>query len=528
MDRLYQERMARLVLDRLLDSGGLRSVASQRALSLRMHYLPPHIRLEVPAEEDWLPLLDPMRQERAAAGLREAILRVVDHEERDHWVVVDPVLVLDIDLREGTRRPRVLPVYEPDLAPAIPGAGSDLGEPRLRLLHDAAAHLLRERQGMMTVDLGARAPRLVVFEAPRDSGAVAWLYATGPVDLWEETKTRRIRPRTRIPVDRDLGLTILAPWYQPWARSVRVDVEVLGLARTGRPALVLRSSRGETVRWQRGRDPRQEVGPELVLHAGERDLIEVHNHGRDPAFVRWFDERPLLVPPGDHVALQGAHLRALETPGGVRWTAELERGGSAPPPRLLRVVAESEGSQAPAGRGLRGQSESAPSLFGFEQASATLHQEAVVLSRHEGDELRVAVQDSAQAGPIAQLALDDAPGLKVRQADRGGAAGDVAAWRHVTDVRPLEPTRCRLEAVGQPTLILEAPRAAGRLTTDPADRLALGSWRLRLAPDGLEARSGDDTPLVLDGQTFVGSANVPRRDQHRFGAGGGVYTLTRD
>lgn len=516
MDRLYQERMARLVLDRLLESGELRSVASQRALSLRMHYLPPRVRLDLPAEPDFLPLLDPNRAERAAAGLRGAILRVVRHEESDHWVVVDPELDLDVRLREGSRRARVRPVYEPDLEPPAPDDPS-LGEPRLRLSWGEDQELiLRQGQGLVAVELGGRAPTLIVFEAPAGDGPVAWLYSSGPIERWTDAGRARHRSRTRLPVVRDLECTLrpsLAGRLR-LQRSVDLAVEVLGLTRMGRPPLRVTSSAGVELTWDRNRDPELELGPDLVLHAEAGDHLRVSNHGDLSVTVRWHADAPLTVPPGAGVVVQGAHFGGLETPGGVTWRLALPEGVAAPPPRSFRIDGELLAS--PAGGAPRG---SGAPLFRFEAVGADVWQQAVVLPRLDGPGAAVPVTAHEAVGHLADVALDDCPGVKVR------APG--AAWRHVTGVAGLEPSGARLEAISTPQILFEVPRPLGALTTDPSDQLTLDGWRLGVAVDGLVIAGAGAHPIVVDGVSYEGPTRVPCRDEHRVRAGAGVYRIAR-
>ncbi|MDP6944167.1 MAG: hypothetical protein QF464_08465, partial [Myxococcota bacterium] len=298
MDRLSQEHLARLVLERLIDSGALRSVASQRALALRMHYLPPCIQLLLPPEDAYLTLLDPGQQGAALDGLRDAILRIVAHEEVDHWVVADPNLSLRVQLREGSRRVAVRPEYEPGLTAGEHGATS-LGEPRIKLTAGDTSVLFRERQGVLAVDLGRFAPRVVLFEEdPRGSaapvrGAVASLYASGPIDEWREGGRIRHPARTLIPVTCDMELTIRPGWARPWRRATRCHVSVLGLARMSRPPLQLESSTGESRRWLRNEQPRLELAPDLIVHAEAHDRLRVENRSKVRASIRWYDDTPL-------------------------------------------------------------------------------------------------------------------------------------------------------------------------------------------------------------------------------------------
>ena len=518
LDRLYQERLARLVLDRLLDSGELRSVESQRALSLRMCYLPPMLRLEVPAEDDFLPLLDPNRREQAADGLRRAILRVVRHEESDHWVVVDPALDIDVRLREGTRRVRVTPVYEPELEAGAADRVS-LGEPRLRLgWGDGRALLFRQRQGLLKVDLGSRSPGLVVFEAPSEGpGPVAWLYATGPVDQWEDGRRTRHKARTRIPIERDLTLTLRPPWTRAlWQRAVALEVEVLGLTRLGRPSLLVTSSDGTELTWDRNRQETLELGPDVLLYAGEHDRLRVVNAGTLPAAVRWFEGAPLEVPPGDEVVVQGAHFGGLTTPGGVTWTIALPEGVVAPPPRFVAVVGELVTDT----RGTRIDDDGPSSLFRFESVGAAVEHRATILPRLRGDVAVVAVESESSARHLADLALDDCPGVKLR-------ATPDAPWRQVTGVTTLQPSRARLEAISTPQILFEVPRRLPPLTTDPSDQLVLDGWRVGLSGDSLVIAGGGDHPIVVDGAAFEGPTRVPYRDDHQVRAGAGVYRIVR-
>ncbi|MCB9730252.1 MAG: hypothetical protein H6744_18285 [Deltaproteobacteria bacterium] len=521
MDKLYQERMARLVLDRLLESGELRSVASQRALALRIHYLPVRMRFQVPADDDFLPLLDPNTRDQAVAGLRDALVRVIEHEESDHWVISDPDLEIEVSLREGSRRARVEPVYEPELEDAGHRARG-LGEPRLQIGAGGRRIVFRHRQGLLKVDLGPRAPQLVVFEAPDDEEAVAYLYATTSVQVRTEDGTSTSRPRTRVPVDRDMTLVLQRSWARPWKRRVEVELRVLGLARLARRELFLESTDGSTEVWDRNRDRRFTIGSDLLLDAGELDELTIHDTGETDAVLRWFGGRQLVIPAGGHVTVQASHVESLTTAGGQVWSLRLPEGAHAPPPRLLTLVGELV--QPPESDG---PSDTEPALFRFEQAAARVFQESVVLSAVSGSEVRVAVKSRAAVGPLAEVALDDCGGAKLRLLRPGGAGAQAGLWHHITDFAVLEPSAARLEAVGEPLVVFAVERPLGVLSTDPADQLRLGGWRVGLAADALALVSDGAAPAVVDGIEYAGSARVRHRPVHRVRAGEGVFRIVR-
>ena len=513
--------MARQVLDQLLDSGELRSVASQRALALRMHYMPPRIRLELPGSDDYLPYLDANRRGSALSGLRDAILRVMTHEEEDHWVVVDRDMTFDVSLREGARRPRIRPLYEPEVAADGLGA-PELGEPRIRLSVDGKTVLLRQRQGLVKVDLGWRGPDLVVFEGHRGDVALAYLYATGPVIHWSDRGRVRHAARTRIPIERDMQLSLRRPWTRPWHRIVPCEVEVLGLARMGRPDVVLTSSLGETVRWDRNRRSELELGPELLIRTGDRDVLAFRNTGQMPLTIDWFEGEPLLVAPGQEVAIQGAHFGGLTTPGGIRWDATHAQGASAPPPRIVELVGE-----LPRGGPARTASSSPDPLFHFERMAADVLQDALVLHAVEGSKAQVVVKRDSSVGPIAQVALDDCPGVKVRPVRSAGPGTGIPPWQQVTDVRELGHSSARLEAVATPQVVFAIPRHTATLSTDPTDQLRLGGWRIGMTVDGLVLTCDGDEPLVVDGTSYEGSTHLEHRDVYRVRAGAGIYRIVR-
>jgi hypothetical protein len=523
VDRLSQERLARLVLERLIDSGALRSVASQRALALRMHYLPPCVRIQLPPEGAYLPLLDPGKREAAVQGLADAILRVVTHEEADHWVVSDPQLILDVTLREGSQRVAARPDYEP-------GLGQDqaqrtlLGEPRVKLTSGEVSVLFRAKQGILPVDLGPWTPRLVLFEESPVEGAVASLYASGPVDEWREGGRIRHKARTRIPVTGDLELTIHGGWSRPWRRTTRCHVSVLGLARMSRPPLQLESSAGESQRWIRTEQPRLEIGPDMVIHTEEHDRLRVENRSKIEASIRWYDDTPMTIPPQGTVTIQGAHFLGLTTPGGVVWRVTLADGAIAPPPRVLTL----KGAMAP--EVPQSTATERDALFGFERIAAAVHQDAVVLPAVQVGEVDVLVKRHSATGPLALVAMDDCPGVKVRRVrpQTGEAYG---AWQQVTDVLELSPSTARLEAIGEPQVLFERPRDLGRLTTDPSDRLHIGPWHLGLTGDGLTVEgeaNGPGATLVIDGERVGASARLAYRPAYRVRAGDGLYRIVRE
>lgn len=521
MDKLYQERMARLVLDRLLESGELRSVASQRALALRMHYLPVRMRFEVPAEDDFLPLLDPNTREQAVTGLRDALVRVIAHEEADHWVIADPDIDIEVSLREGSRRARVEPVYEPELEDAG-HRPRGLGEPRLQIASGGRRIVFRHRQGLLKVDLGSRAPRLVVFEAPDDEEAAAYLYSTATAEVRTEDAATRVRPRTRIPVDRDMSVVLKRPWSRPWQRRIEVEFRLLGLTRLARRELFLESADGTTEIWDRNRDRRYALGSDLLLDAGERDELTIHDTGDTDGVLRWFGGRQLLIPAGGHVTVQASHVESLTTAGGAVWSLRLPEGTHAPPPRLISLVGELvTPTEAPA------PGEAEPALFRFEQAAAHVFQESVVLSAVVGSEARVAVKSRAAVGPLAEIALDDCGGAKLRLLHLSSGGAQSGLWRHITDYAVLEPSAARLEAVGEPQVLFAVERPSGELSTDPTDVLHLGGWRIGLSADGLSLISDGAAPAVVDGVEYAGSTRVRYRPVHRVRAGEGVFRIVR-
>ncbi|MEZ4268479.1 MAG: hypothetical protein R3F39_19110 [Myxococcota bacterium] len=521
MDKLYQERMARLVLDRLLESGELRSVASQRALALRMHYLPVRMHFEVPGDDDFLPLLDPNTREQAVAGLRDALVRVIAHEEADHWVIADPDIDIEVSLREGSRRARVEPVYEPELEDAGHRARG-LGEPRLQLGTDGRRIVFRHRQGLMKVDLGSRAPRLVIFEAPDDEEAAAYLYSTAPAEVRTDDARSKVSARTRIPVDRDMSVILRRPWTRPWQRRIEVELRVLGLTRMARRELFLENTDGTTEIWDRNRDRRYALGADLLLDAGERDELTIHDTGDTDVVLRWFGGRQLLIPAGGHVTVQASHVEAVTTAGGAVWSLRLPEGTHAPPPRLLSLVGELvQPAEAPA------PGEAEPALFRFEQAAAHVFQESVVLSAVVGNEARVAVKSRAAVGPLAEVALDDCGGAKLRLLRPTAGGAQSGLWRHITDFAVLEPSAARLEAVGEPQVLFAVERPTGELSTDPSDVLHVGGWRVGLSADGLSLISDGAAPAVVDGVEYAGSTRVRYRPIHRVRAGEGVFRIVR-
>lgn len=530
VDRLYLERMARLVLDRLVDSGELRSVASQRALAFRMHYLPQHIRLEVPASDDFLPLLDPNRKERATTGLREAVLRVVTHEESDHWVVADPNLHFDVRLREKARTARVRPIYEPDLDQPSDGSVR-LGEPRLRLSwehkgRDDQQVIFREREGLAKVDLGRWRPELVILEARAGDDAVAYLYSAAVIRVLERDRWRRVRPRRRVPVSRDLTFVIRSPWWRFWQRRVRVQLEVLGLLRLSRPKVTFTSSAGQEVGWDRNLDAETTVGPEFVLRAGEHDVVSVGNTGDAAATIKWFDGGDLTVPAGGRVDVQGTHLQALETPGGGLWVVSFPTEVRTPRPRQIKLSAAAFAPRR-LGADITDPGDG-PALFGFEAPAAEIVQDALLLDGVAAEEAVVAVKSSRSSGPLAVVALDDCPGVKVKLLRTD--AGDPIAqhrWRHVTDVLPLPGTSARLEAVGAPVVTFELPRPIGELTTDPDDSFAVSGWRFSISADGLQLAGTGKVSLDIDGTRMGGPTRLPYQDMYRLRVGGGIYRILR-
>lgn len=527
--------MARLVLDKLLDSGELRSVASHRALALRMHYLPRRIRFEVPGEDDFLPFLDPHKKERAADGLRDAILRVVTHEEANHWVVVDPALELDIQLRERSRLPKVTPVYEPDLH------GEDtehrLGEPRLKLgwrvgdrtSADLSEVVFRAGQGLMKVELGSRTPTFLLLEAPRGDEAIAYLYCGASMDLSEldsrgERLRRHVPARTRVPITHDISFATDRSLLRLWRRRVFGEIEVLGLARVGRPPITFATPTGERVSWDRNEQALVDVGASFILRARERDLLEVENISEAPATVLWFDGHPLQVMGSARVTVQGAHLRGLVTPG-TTWSVSLPAGSVAPAPRVVTLV----GEVIPASRQERAPKTAEPALFHFEKEAATIYQDAVVLSQVEGSHATIGVRRDEDAGALAVVALDDCDGAKIRQLrdPRGNPTEDVP-WRQFHDVVELGPTGARVELLGQPQVTFAAPRRVGRLTTDPADLFMVGGWRIGITSDGLRIDGLGAQPIEIDGTTYRGPSHIPFQDGYRIRAGEGVYRIVRD
>ena len=92
-------------------------------------------------------------------------------------------------------------------------------------------------RGVLAVDLGPWTPRLVLLEESPVQGAVATLYASGPVDEWREGGRIRHGARTRIPVTGDMELTVRPGWSRPWQRPTRCHVSVLGIARMNHSCL---------------------------------------------------------------------------------------------------------------------------------------------------------------------------------------------------------------------------------------------------------------------------------------------------
>lgn len=531
MDRLSHERLARAVLDKLLDSGELRSVASERALALRVHYLPPLIRLDLPGDDPYLPLLNPTTQQSAIAGLRDALVRVVTHEERDHWVAVaTDALDVQVSLRERSKVMRATPIYEPDLDGTDPAGTGRLGEPRLRLSWTGAdgseeAWVFREGQGLATVPLGGRHPRLMLFEDEQAGDSiVAHFFAdcTVAVETPDGEATRTEPARSRIPVSHDATLTLRPAWFRFWQRPVRVTAEVLGLARLGRPDVTFTSSEGEQRAWNRNREPTIELAADVHLHARGEDRIEVDNRASGPAEVLWFDGQSLRVPAGASVTVQGAHLLGVKSPAAILWAASTG-GFSAPPPRVLELHG-TVSRQAP-----RRQS-GGDALFKFEQRAALVFQDALVLPRSTGTRLEVGVRTQMSTGLLAEVALDDCVGAKLRY-PKGNGDG-FHPWQHVQGVVPLGATSARLELVAQAQVAFAIPAFVRVLTTDPDDVWSVGGFGLRLSSEGLDLESGPDVVgdggAEVNGVVYRGSTRVPYQPAYRVRAGEGVFRIVRE
>lgn len=528
MDRLTLERHARFVLSALVDSGELQTVESQRSVALRVGYLPPRIRLELPPMEPWLAFLDPRQSARALDGLRQAILRVVEHEEPAHWVVVDTRFRFDVSIREGASRPRVTPVYEEEPPDAAHGPGR-LGEPRLRLAWEEGAVVLRAGEGLRRVDLGPRAPAVVMLEAPPEDVAVAWLYSDGPLDVETDDERFRVPPRRRLPVAHDVTVVARPPRLRPWKRSVRCEVTVLGLARMGRTSLSLTRDGQEPIAWERNARPTLELEEGFSLHAGERDHIEVRNESDQAAFLLWRGGERLVVPAGSRVEVQGGHLDGLETPLGIVYGVEHASPAGAPPVHLVHLVGVAAEAPPRVGTSPVSVPAGGRSLFRFEGSAAEVLQEGVVLTWLDAAQAEVVAEvvvgRPEHAGPLAEVALDGCPGAKVRRL--GPDAADADTWRHVRDVVPLLPSKARLEVLGTPQVTFAAPKRLRSLTTDAADQLVFDGWRISLLADGLKLTGKGAAPVDIDGVTYHGETRLPFQEAYRVRAGAGVYRILR-
>lgn len=545
MNRLSHERLARTILDKLLDSGELRSVASDRAVAQIVHYLPPVIALAVPAEAEFADLLNPQLQTRTAEAIAQALTRIVVHEEGQQWVAISVEgLELQVSLREQSRVLRASPIYEPDIA-AVTQTQQRLGQPRLRVgwtspKDDAQVKVFRQRQGLLQLDLGRRAPELWIIEADSsvaaEDGLVAYLVCDAEVRIEAigEQAAQVVPARTRIEVTHDLRLSLRPAWWRWWQRTMEMTVEVLGLARLGRPDLVFSSSEGEQRRWDRNREPSIELAADLFLHAQDKDQLGVENTGELAAEILWFDGARLAVPAGARVTVQGSHVLGVISPGGTMW-ASSSGDFQAPPPRILQVVGE-VAVPAPASE----RSNRQDALFRFEQRSAVVFQDAVVVAQVPGDEVSVAVRSHLHAGPIALVALDDCPGAKIAYPKNptteavtqrtGESGGSPLSFTQIHDVVPLGASGARLELVGAAQIMFAVPSFVRTLTTDPDDAWVVGDFKLRVTSEGLdlERTAPGHGHVEVNGVTYPGNARVGFDGAYRVRVGPGLFRIVRD
>jgi hypothetical protein len=299
---------------------------------------------------------------------------------------------------------------------------------------------------------------------------------------------------------------------------------VLGLARLGRPDVTFTSSEGEQRLWDRNREPTIELAADVFLQAAGEDRVDIDNRASESAFAIWFDGESLEVPAGASVSVQGSHLLGIKSPAGTVWAAST---GSfvAPRPRVLElrgVVSRSVPERAAAGD---------TAMFRFEERAALVFQDAVVLPRAHSNTVEVGVRTQLNAGLLAEVALDDCPGAKLRYPVANSADGSVAwhPWQHVHDVVQVGACSARLELVAAAQVTFASPSFVRTLTTDPDDGWELGGFKLRLSTEGLDLEAdASAVSAEVNGIVYQGSARLPFQPSYRVRAGDGVYRIVRD
>ncbi|MDX9721731.1 MAG: hypothetical protein RBU37_13355, partial [Myxococcota bacterium] len=383
MNRLVYQRLSRELLWLLLESRSLRPAAYDRLVAYQVFYFPPALLLELPDEERFLALLNPMTREEHGKALAQALLHLVSVEERDSWVLTEPRLELVIRHAENAKT-TVLPLEDSAVERAAKEElrfAQELRDKQTRraLLHakleveDAEGTYLKQGDGVLALSRGRRLPRITLFERMNSSFELAWMVADCALTLRSSAGSRRYPAHALIPISHDTRFSARPALWQLWKRRLEGEIKILGLARESRAPLTFEHD-GQQLSWERNAEPSFEIGRsrkaelpsesfELRLQSRAFDLIELENRSQDPVDILWHEERPLELPGHGVMSLQGSQLQGLRT---------LDESS--------RIIVQSSQREAPREFELltvRARSAAASArdaLFGFEQPAARIHQ----------------------------------------------------------------------------------------------------------------------------------------------------------
>jgi len=523
------ENLARDLLLLLIESGELHAVERDRLIAYETYHLPPFIDLELPDLDGYDKLLNPHTTDDHARLLANTLRQLIATEERNSWVETTGALEIHVHL-STTGAPRATPRYDalPDARAEAPV--SELAEALVRVKIGDTATVLRRGHGLLPVLRKATRPRLSLLEAPEHLQELAYLIVGGPTTLrTADGQTRDYDAHARIPIVHDATFITHGRRLRPWERDAEGEVEVLGISRARRPALLLQRG-DETLEWNRNQQPQLELGPladevRIKLHSGAGDHVEVETLSHRSTFVTWFDGAALLVPARRRLPLRGSHLTAI---GHGPDAIPVRTAGAAPhvAPRVIEVQ----------GWMPRPRPDDQPNqrLFGFELPVASVFEEGKLLDTAASDDpIRVPVHAASLVRPLFLLALDGAPGCKLKPLTVELTAEDfdlhIDAWSWIDGVIGLTlPTmRLRLEALGKVKLLYDELQWVTDVTADPTDAWQHLGWRLRLTPATLEVEGQGRAELTVDQRPITGPTQLPALREHRVQLGRTLYRVVR-
>lgn len=532
MNASAYHKMAREILWLLLRSGSLQTADKARIIAYHVFRLPPVVRLALPDRPRYHHLLHPLKRQARAELLAEALLDIVQHEERDNWTGIRDAPQILMEHGAG-RKPEATAVYDPQAIEALEPAmdaqrrttSARPGEALLRVTCQGRHHVLEGGEGMMTVGGTLRTPRITFFERLEEGIEVAYAISDATCAVHRaDGREARFAPGERIPISHDTRL-----WLHPlrrrfWLRAMEVAVEVMGEVRTRRPALSLINGRA-SVHWERNAEPTLDLD-DVKLRSGALDAVEIERVGGRPASVVWFDDRELDLESRRFVPFQGSHLKGLRIEGAHTFSASVDGVAMSPPPRVFEVhgvLPVEEG----AGRD--------EVLFGFEAAQAEIYQDALLLDGEEDQRrpLRIRVRRRRHVGPLFRVALDGCSGAKVLplspELRADGLTLEEGRWVYVEDVvrMHLSGVAFRLEILDRPRIVFDEAQLITRLSADPDARWRVAGWHFRTTAEGLEVGGRGRAALRVDHQTIEAPTTLPVASVHRIEVGSGRFRLVR-